>query len=165
MKVEWNDQNNMVIFLPAPSFELNFSLKDEMEDYFRTLFLKLDHLYNLNFEGFYHVAVYHDKYYGVILEIEKEDLPYIDCLEQQIEMSIHIMNEPHFLYQLEDILPLPSNILNNSKCYLYQNQFFIELTNEISYFDYVKLLEYATIVFGKKAKKIIGLGKKIELVL
>lgn len=158
MKVMKLEQNNVVIFLPTPFFSLDFSSKDDLEDYFRELFLKLEDHYDFNMSGFYDIEVYEDSYYGAIFTIEEEDIPYFDCLDRQVEMSIRISKEKEFLYKIEDPLDLNEEIVSASQFYQYQNEFFLKLTKKLTIASYMRLLEYSTLVYGKKVKNIQKFG-------
>ncbi len=159
MKVLKKDGKNVVIFLPSFNIFLDRLKKDELEDYFRALFLKLEERYGIDQSGFYQIYVYKDIYYGVVLEIEEEEIPYLDYLDNEVEMNIHIPKETIFMYQLEDILALDLDTLKASDLYFYQNKFYIELKKEISKKNYFQLLEYGELIYGDKTKKIQKLGK------
>ena len=111
MKVMKMDEENVVIFMPIQNASVDFSSKDVLEDYFRKLFLKLEAQYDLDMSGLYQIEIYKDFRYGVIFDIEIEDVPYFNYLDHQIEMSIHIVKEPLFLYQVDDLLNIEEKIL------------------------------------------------------
>ena len=50
---------------------IDFSIKEDIEKYLKKLFKTLSKKYNLKIEGFYNITVYIDKYYGIILHLEK----------------------------------------------------------------------------------------------
>lgn len=157
MKVMKLDQEDVVIFLPNFSFDL--LNRDVLEDYFRDLFLKLEDCYEIEMNGFYQIDLYTDSNYGTVVKIEGDDIPYFDYFDHQVEMSIHVNKENCFLYQVEDILDLPSEILEKSSFYQYQNSFFIQLNEAVSKPNYIRLLEYGSLVYGEMARKIMNFGK------
>lgn len=159
MKVLKNEGKDVVIFLPASNIFLDRLKKEELEEYFRTLFLKLEERYGLDQSGFYQIYVYKDPFYGAILEIEEEDIPYLDYMDNEVEMNIHIPKDTSFMYQLEDIFDLDVEILNASNLYYYQNKFYIELKREVQKKNYLRLLEYGELIYGEKTKKVQKLGK------
>ncbi|MCI8545383.1 MAG: hypothetical protein HFH09_04050 [Bacilli bacterium] len=159
MKVLKNDGKDVVIFLPASNIFLDRLKREELEDYFKTLFLKLEDRYGIDHCGFYQIYVYKDSYYGAILEIEEEDLPYLDYIDNEVEMNIHIPKDTSFMYQLEDILDLDIEILKASNLYYYQNRFYIELKREVQKKNYLQLLEYGELIYGEKVKKVQRSGK------
>ena len=149
MRVMKLDQEDVVIFLPNFSFDL--LNRDVSEDYFRDLFLKLEDCYEIEMNGFYQIDLYTDSNYGTVVKIEGDDIPYFDYFDHQVEMSIHVNKENCFLYQVEDILDLPSEILEKSSFYQYQNSFFIQLNEAVSKPNYIRLLEYGSLVYGEMA--------------
>lgn len=159
MKVLKNDGKDVVIFLPASNIFLDRLKKEELEDYFKMIFLKLEERYGIDQSGFYQIYVYKDSYYGAVLEIEEEDIPYLDYIDNEVEMNIHIPKDTSFMYQLEDIFDLDKEILNASNLYYYQNKFYIELKKEVLKKNYFRLLEYGELIYGEKVKKIQKLGK------
>ena len=76
-------------------------------------------------------------------------------------MSIHIVKEPLFLYQVDDLLNIEEKILKNSKIYQHKNKFFIQLGKRISNKDHIKLSELGILVYGKEAKTILKFGKQL----
>lgn len=163
MKVLKADGKNVVIFLPTFNIFLDRLKRDELENYFRTLFLKLENRYGTSQSGFYQIYVYKDIYYGAILEIEEEDIPYLDYIDSEVEMNIHIPKDTCFMYQVKDILDFDIEILKSSKLYYYDHYFYIELKSEISKRNYFRLLEYSEIIYGEKVKKIQKLGKLFSM--
>ena len=161
MKVMKMDEENVVIFMPIQNASVDFSSKDVLEDYFRKLFLKLEAQYDLDMSGLYQIEIYKYFRYGVIFDIEIEDVPYFNYLDHQIEMSIHIVKEPLFLYQVDDLLNIEEKILKNSKIYQHKNKFFIQLGKRISNKDHIKLSELGILVYGKEAKTILKFGKQL----
>ncbi|MCI9233358.1 MAG: hypothetical protein HFH08_02025 [Bacilli bacterium] len=159
MKVLKNEGRDMVIFLPSSNIFLDKLKREELEDYFKSLFLKLEERYGIDQSGFYQIYVYKDSYYGAILEIEEEDIPYLDYMDNEVEMNIHIPKSTNFMYQVEDILDLDKDILNLANLYYYQNKFYIELKKEISKKSYLKLLEYGELIYGEQVQKIQKFGK------
>lgn len=161
MKVMKMEEENVVIFMPIQNILIDFSSNDVLEDYFRKLFLKLEAQYDLDMSGLYQIEVYQDPRYGAVFDIEVEEVPYFDYLEHQVEMSIHIVKDPLFLYQIDDLLNIEKEILKKSKIYQYKKKFFIKLPKEISNRNYIKLLEIGNLVYGKEAKIITKLGKQL----
>ncbi len=164
MKVLKNDGKNVVIFLPSSNIFLDRLKREELEEYFRALFLKLEERYGIDQSGFYQIYVYKDSYYGAILEIEEEDIPYLDYMDNEVEMNIHIPKNTNFMYRLEDILDLSEEILSASNLYYYRNKFYLELKKEVSKKNYLRLLEYGELVYGEKIKKIQKSGKLFSYV-
>lgn len=120
--------------------------KNELEEQFRTLFLHLNQLYQTELEGYYKIQIYHDDYYGNILEIEKEELDYF--FDHTIEMQIQLKEDCHFLYEVEEH-PGYIGTLYESKGKLY-----FELKEKIDSIDFGKLLEKSKIIYNEETVKI-----------
>lgn len=153
------DSHNVAIFLPKSSFFMDFSCKEKLEDNFKELLLNLEESYQIEMKGFYQIKVYQDSYYGTIIEIEEEEIPYFDYLDSQIEMNIHIVKNVCILYQVEDILNLDYEILKSSDLFQYENHFYIKLKKEIKYPNYLKLLEQGTVIYGDRTYNILKFGR------
>ena len=54
--------------------KIDFKNMDELETYFRNLFLKLKKIFHITFTGLYNIDIYLDQYCGVVIELKKEDL-------------------------------------------------------------------------------------------
>ncbi len=100
--------------------DFHFENIEEIEDYFRALFLKLEEYYHIEIEGFYNIQVFLDKNEGMVLKLEKEDMDYYPF--HQVEMRI-VKEDTVFLYKVDDILDfLPLNV----EIYSYKNEFYIK---------------------------------------
>lgn len=158
------DQEKVVIFFPTFSFDVDFSCKDTLEDYFKQLFLKLEARYDVEMKGFYQIKVYQDSYYGSIFDIEAEEVPYLDFLDHQVEMSIQVLKMSKFLYQIDDFLDV-AELKDFCNCYYYQHHFYVEIINKMPDFMYWKLLEYSKLIYGKKVSNIIHFGNLLDFSL
>ncbi len=142
--------NNIVIFLG------NFYLKNyDLKDYnnIEKNLLKLLNKYSVDINGYYNVFIYHDKNYGLIIDMQKEDLEYLDYFNNQVELNIEII-EDSFLYEIEDILNINKDILINFTIYKKNYHFYLETKEKINPIKLGILLENSKIIYGKKAKKI-----------
>ena len=81
--------------------KIDFKNMDELETYFRNLFLKLKKIFHITFTGLYNIDIYLDQYCGVVIELKKEDLEYIDYYDNEIDMRI-ISHDATFLYEIPD---------------------------------------------------------------
>lgn len=120
MKIEI-EEDIITLFLKKAEIEdVHFDNIEEIEDYFRILFLKLEEYYHVAIEGFYNIRVFLDIEEGMVLKLIKEDLDYYNF--HQLEMRI-VKEDTIFLYKVEDILDfleLPVDI------YFYKNEFYIK---------------------------------------
>ncbi len=135
--------------------DINFMDNNELEDYFRNLFLKLKR-YHMYFTGLYNIDIYLDKNYGAVIEIEKEDFEYIDYFENEIDMRI-LLHEKNFLYEVKDIFALEKNTMKN--VYYYNHKFFVE-PNLKDDNTKIKLSEMGEIIY--QPDDILRYGKKIK---
>lgn len=164
MKVKLIDENNIIVFLNQfKSRNIDFNSKNNLEKELKTLFKCLNINYGIKIYGYYNVYIYVDKYYGVVIDICKEDIDYISYDETSVDMRIVITNK-EFLYQLNDIF----NINIPSQLYKYKNKYYLRLINNITDIDMGKLLEYAEIVYDDNIEDILRYGnilKNIDYVI
>lgn len=157
MKLVLLDELNFLVYLNTfYTKNIDFSKKDNLEPYFKNLFLNLKENYNMPLAGYYNITIYQDKNYGVILEINKEDLEYFDYFGGQIDMRIAIPENSFFLYQI-DIFNLPKEI--KGVIYFYKGNFYLHLKEKIAEPVFLKMLEWAKIVYGAPAEEIVKKGK------
>ena len=97
----------------------NFYLKDyNLNDYNeieKNLF-KILKKHTIELNGYYNVFIYQDKNYGLIIDMQKENLEYLDYFNNQIELNIEII-EDSFLYEIDDIFTLDKTALNQFTIY------------------------------------------------
>lgn len=152
MKVDIKSENDLVVFLNNKYIEsIDFDDRNNLETYFRTLFLKLKNIYGINISGYYNINVYINKYFGVILEMFREPL---ECFEyyNSIDMQVNIIKDCEFLYQINDFY-------DNQKLYFYKNKLYLRISNEISFMELGKLLENGVLVYGDIVNEILKYGK------
>lgn len=139
MKLEI-DGDEIILFLKKDEVG-NFNLKkvDEVEEYFRSLLLKLEENYHLQIEGFYNIQAFLDKKEGLVLKLEKEDIDYYHSFHQ-IEMRI-TKEDTVFLYEVDDILDFLNKDL---EIYQYQNKFYIKNNSTKKVYN---LYEFGRIIY------------------
>lgn len=113
--------DEITLFLKKKEME-NFHFDDieKVEEYFRSLFSKLEEYYHITIEGFYNIQVFLDKKEGMVLKLTREEIDYYPF--HQIEMRI-LKEDTVFLYKVEDVLDflnLPVDI------YFYKDEFYIK---------------------------------------
>ena len=147
MKINLIDDDNIIIYLSNNyTGKINFKDKDELQDYFRCLFLNLKKNYNISLEGYYDINVYVDKYYGSIIELHKEDFEYYDSIFNQVDMRISVI-DASFLYEISDPFFINKTNLENIKLYFLNNKFYVKIINELNYNIFYKLLEQSKIIY------------------
>ena len=122
---------------------INFSVKSEIEEYLKKLFKILNTKYNLVMEGFYNITIYIDKYYGIILHLEKESIDYYEYYKNQVDMRLITINT-EFMYEVDDI---PTNILNKVNIYIKDKIIYLILKEELNNLEMMKLLENSKLVY------------------
>ena len=146
MSVKFFDNLTLDIYVKK-EFIKNVDLKKEedLEKYLKKLFKTLKNKYNIIIEGFYDITVYIDKYYGVVLHLEKEDIDYYDYFKNQVDMRISTINTC-FLYLVEDI---PSSLINKVEICKIDDNIYLKIKKELTNIEMMKLLESSTISYNK----------------
>ena len=154
MKIEIEMEKIIVYLKKETTGKMDFTNIDYLENYFKELFLKLRDIYNLDIKGFYNVKVYIDELYGMVLELEAEDIDYGDYYNQ-IEMRI-IPIYTVFLYQVDDYI-------NNYaiQTILYHDNFYLKIDQNISLKNYYLVMDHAKIVYNN-TDNIIKYGKVLK---
>lgn len=122
---------------------INFSIKEDIEKYLKKLFKILKNKYNLGIEGFYDITIYIDKFYGIVLHLEKEDIEYYEYYKNQVDMRL-ITVDTEFMYEVDDI---PMSILNKVKICIKDNSIYLIIKEELSNLEMMKLLENSKLVY------------------
>ena len=153
MKIDYK-QDKIIVYLKKEILgSIDFANVESLEKYLKDLIIKLKNIYYIDIKGFYNIKVYIDSIYGAILELDAEDLDYGDYFNQ-IEMRI-IPIYTIFLYRVEDYLSICGKI------YSYKNNIYLKLNENISYKDYIKVMDYAEIVYNN-TDNILNFGKELS---
>ena len=146
MSIKFIDELIMDIYLKKELINnINFKNKSELEIYLKKLFKILKYKYKIELYGFYDITAYIDKYYGIVLHIEKNDIDYYDYFKNQVDMKLIII-DTEFLYEVEDI---PEEIINKVDICILDNNIYLKLKNKLSNKEMMKLLEYSNLVYNK----------------
>lgn len=120
MKINYIDEDVFDIYIMNEKIkDIDFNNNKELEKYLKKLFNVLKDNYSINIEGFYDVCIYIDKYYGIVIHMEKES-SYFSCYKD-IEMRITIKNST-FLYQID-------NYKKGKKIHIIDNNMYLEITD------------------------------------
>ena len=122
---------------------IDFNNKTELVKYLKKLFKVLKNKYNIKIEGFYNITVYIDKYYGVIFNIEKEELEYYNYIKNQVDMKV-ITIDTEILYLVDDI---PFDIINKVNIHIKDNNIYLKVKEELTNLEMMKLLEFSKVVY------------------
>ena len=146
MSIRFIDEFTLDIYLKKELVnDINFNNKEDLEVYLKKLFKILKNKYFVTVEGFYEITVYVDKYYGVVLHLEKEDLDYYDYFKNQVDMRI-VTVDTSFMYLVNDI---PSNILSKVKVCIKDNNIYLKIKEELTKLEMMELIENSKIIYDK----------------
>ena len=154
---------NIVFFLNKIYLD-NIDLKDEnlIEKKLIKLINKIQKQYNIDLNGYYNVYIYKDKNYGLIIEIEKEKLDYLDYFNNQIELNIEII-EDTFLYKTDNIFTIDKTLLEKLIIYINKDEIYLKIKENINDIELGQIIENSQIIYGNKAKSIKKQSKIIRM--
>jgi len=134
---------------------------DNIEESLKSIFYKIKKYYLSDISGYYNSNIYVDKYYGIVIDMEKEDIEFIDYYDDQIDMKTNITHTD-FLYKFEDNYYFC--FLNNKKIniYLYKNNIYLKLKEELDKKQMLEILEHSSICYNKTVDLIINFGELIS---
>ena len=154
---------NIVFFLNKIYLD-NMDLKDEnpIEKKLIKLINKIQKQYNIDLNGYYNVYIYKDKNYGLIIEMEKEKLDYLDYFNNQIELNIEII-EDTFLYKIDNIFTIDKTLLEKLIIYINKDEIYLKIKENINDIELGQIIENSQIIYGNKAKSIKKQSKIIRM--
>lgn len=159
MRLVIND-GKFIVFLNKQK-KIDFENKLKLEKYFRTLFATIKDKYDIEVNGYYDISIYNDKNYGIIIEMESEDLDYYNYFNQ-IDMEINVLKDSSFLYEINYEF-IDDSILDNFICYKIDDRIYLKAKDIISESVLARVLECSRILYGSKVEKIMKQGKKVKL--
>ena len=144
MNIKFTNELILDIYIKKELIDnIDFNNKNDLEKYLKKLFKILKNKYDVVIEGFYDITVYIDKYYGVVIHMEKEDVEYYDYFKNQVDMRI-ITIDTEFLYLVEDI---PEYLLDKADVIIIQKDIYLKIKEELSKLEMMQLLEISKVVF------------------
>lgn len=154
---------NIVFFLNKIYLD-NVNIKDEslIEKKLIKLINKIQKQYNIDLNGYYNVYIYKDKNYGLIIEMEKEKLDYLDYFNNQIELNIEII-EDTFLYKTDNIFTIDKTLLEKLIIYINKDEIYLKIKENINDIELGQIIENSQIIYGNKAKSIKKQSKIIRM--
>lgn len=157
MKVVMDD-DLIILYLNRFYIEsIDFSDKESLQKYLKKLLLKLQDNYSLEFNGYYNITLYVDKNYGVIIEVKKEELEYLDYFGNSLEINTKIL-EDSFLYEVNDI-----DFNDDYLVYILNDHVYIKFKKNISNVSMGFIIENVNrIIYGKETKRIIKRAKIVR---
>ena len=144
MSIKFNSDLVFDIYVKKYLIEdIDFSIKSDIENYLKKLFKTLNNKYNIAVEGFYNITVYIDKYYGIVLHLEKEELDYYEYYKNQVDMRL-VTVHTDFMYEVDDI---PFDIINKVKISDKNKNIYLTLKEKLTDLEMMKLLENSKIIY------------------
>lgn len=163
LKLITKDNNTSIYLNKYYLQELNVDNRDFLERYFRKLFKSLSKNFGLSVSGYYNIKIHMDKYYGVIIELIKDEVDYFDYFINQVDMRIVIEKNSCFLYKINDFFFIDEDLKNKLVIYLFKNNLYLQVKDQIDDIEFAKILENGTIIFDKNVDKIITKGKVLTI--
>ena len=144
MSIKFNSDLIFDIYVKKYLIEgIDFSIKSDIEKYLKKLFKILSSKYNIAIEGFYNITVYIDKYYGIVLHLEKEELDYYEYYKNQVDMRL-VTVHTDFMYEVDDI---PFDILSKVKISNKNENIYLTLKEKLTDLEMMKLVENSKIIY------------------
>ena len=144
MNIKFTNELILDIYIKRELIDnIDFNNKTDLEKYLKKLFKILKNKYDIVIEGFYDITVYIDKYYGVVIHMEKDDVEYYDYFKNQVDMRI-ITIDTDFLYLVDDI---PQNLLNKVDVIIIDKNIYLKIKENLSKVEMMKLLEISRVVY------------------
>lgn len=154
LKVDFINDNYVIYLNKLNLINFNFDNQDRLEEEFKKLFKILRNNYNLKVNGYYNIKIYQDRYYGIILEINKENIDYYDYFDYEDTIAMRIKKyDIEILYEVEDFFFL-DKFLSCFKVYTDKNNIYLKIMKEIDKNVFFNLLEMSKINYNKKIKLI-----------
>lgn len=145
---------NIVIFLDKIYLHtIDLTNQNLIEKKLIKLINKIQNKYKIDLNGYYNVFIYKDNNYGLIIDMQKEELEYLDYFNNQIEMNSEVI-EDSFLYKIEDIFRLDKKISQKFITYKNKENIYLKAKNKLTAIELGIILENGEIIYGKKARKI-----------
>ena len=144
MSIKFNSDLVLDIYVKKYLIEnIDFSIKSDIEKYLKKLFKTLNNKYNISVEGFYNITVYIDKYYGIVLHLEKEEIDYYEYYKNQVDMRL-VTVHTDFMYEVDDV---PFDILNKVRISNKNKSIYLTLKEKLTNLEMMKLLENSKIIY------------------
>lgn len=148
MKINFFNEDNITIQLNDFYItELDLEQKDNLEQYFKQLFLRLHQFYGIKIKGYYNIIVYHDQQYGLVISLQKEAIDYYDFFDNEVDMRIIIDRGKHFLYQIDDYFFLDEEMKKVVNLYSYQKKLYLQVKEKLKPVKLGYLLEHSKLIY------------------
>lgn len=144
MKIDFINNAYIVYLNKYNIIDMDFSNTKVLEKNLKNLLLRLKKYYKIDIKGYYNITVYIDEYYGAVLKIE-EDNDYYDYFDDTIAIRMKKVKS-NFVYEVDDSSYIDSYI-DKFKISFIDNKIFLTISNELSEYQYLNLLEVSNIIY------------------
>lgn len=144
MKIDFINNAYIVYLNKYNIIDMDFSNTKVLEKNLKDLLLRLKKYYKIDIKGYYNITVYIDEYYGAVLKIE-EDNDYYDYFDDTITIRMKKVKS-NFVYEVDDSSYIDSYI-DKFKISFIDNKIFLTISNELSEYQYLNLLEVSNIIY------------------
>ena len=157
-------QNNEIIIYLNKSYikNIDFQNKKTLENYLNKILNKIKNKYEIYISGYYNVKIFLSEEYGIIIDIQKEELDYPEYFSGEVDMNISVI-EDKFLYEVLNI-NIPKNILKKLEKYKFLDKIYLVSKESLTDIEIGVILENTKIVYGDEAKQIKSQSRKIEVI-
>ena len=157
-------QNNEIIIYLNKSYikNIDFQNKKTLENYLNKILNKIKNKYEIYISGYYNVKIFLSEEYGIIIDIQKEELDYPEYFSGEVDMNISVI-EDKFLYEVLNI-NIPKNILKKLEKYKFLDKIYLVSKESLTDIEIGVILENTKIVYGDEAKQIKSKSCKIEVI-
>lgn len=157
-------QNNEIIIYLNKSYikNIDFQNKKTLENYLNKILNKIKNKYEIYISGYYNVKIFLSEEYGIIIDIQKEELDYPEYFSGEVDMNISVI-EDKFLYEVLNI-NIPKNILKKLEKYKFLDKIYLVSKDSLTDIEIGVILENTKIVYGDEAKQIKSKSRKIEVI-
>ena len=145
MKITLKD-NLIYIFINKKLINESLEKEEEIYGFIKDIVLKLKKKRIQDISGLYNVYVYQNSKYGLILELTKEDE--IEFFQDIIDLKVNIIKNSPIYLELEDIF-----LIKNINKKIINKKYYVNI-NDLDEKQFLKLIEFSKIIFGKTATKI-----------
>lgn len=154
LKIDVIDDNYIIYLNKINLINFNFDKQDNLEDEFKKIFKILKNNYNLKINGYYNIKIYQDNYYGIIIEIDKEDIDYYDYFDYEDTITMRIKKyDIEIFYEVEDFFFI-KDFLDYFKLYRSKNKLYLKIIKKLDNNIFYKLLEMSKINYNNNIKLI-----------
>ncbi|MBQ9011506.1 MAG: hypothetical protein IJ093_02535 [Bacilli bacterium] len=136
---------------------VDFENKETIEKYIKQVLNKLQNSYDLQFGGYYEMMMFIDDNYGIIINIKKEELEYLDYFTNKIEFNTKVEKD-NFLYEVSNV---DSNMKKSFIIYKNLDKIYLQAKNKKTNLE--EILEHIQkIIYGKESYKILKKAKIVR---